>query len=286
MEFRSVDAEAAALEQLAFLGDDARILAGGTDLVLQHSRGEIAPVVMLYVGRIGSLRRITDEDGSVLIGALATHSDLQRDPRVATLFPSLVEAAATVGGWQTQAVGTIGGNVCNASPAADTLPPLLVADAEVELAAQRGARMAPLEDFVLGRRQIGRAPDELVTGLRLLVPAPRTGEVYLKVAPRRAMEVALLGLAMRLTLAASGVVTDARIAVCAAGPRPFRARAAEASLRDTVPDDRSIRDAGQLLADEADPIDDARASARYRRRVLPGLLARAVAMCRTRAVSA
>jgi carbon-monoxide dehydrogenase medium subunit len=284
MEFRSVDTEAAALDQLSVLGGDARILAGGTDLVLQHSRGEVHPKVLLHVGRLPGLRLITLDVADLVIGALATHTDLQRNQLVGTRFPALVQAAATIGGWQTQVVGTIGGNVCNASPAADTLPPLLVADATVELSSLRGSRTMPLDDFVVGRRQVRRDPDELATGLRLPLPPERTGEVYLKVAPRTAMEVALVGLAVRLTIDQSGVVRDARIAVCAAGPRPFRGRLAETRLTGSMGDDATIREAGALLAEEARPIDDARATARYRRMVLPRLLGRAVAICTRRAV--
>jgi carbon-monoxide dehydrogenase medium subunit len=241
---------------------------------------------MLHVGHVDGLRRTRVEDGTVGIGALVTHIGLQRDEVVSARFPALAEAAATVGGWQTQAIGTLGGNVCNASPAADTMPPLLAADAVVELASARGLRTIPLEDFVVGRRQTTREPDELLTELRLPEPPPRTGAVYLKVAPRLAMEVALVGLAVRLTLDPSGAVHEARIAVCAASPRPFRARTAEVPLQGAIPDDRAIRAAGELLAEEVRPIDDARATARYRRRVLPALLARAIGLCQSRAAAA
>jgi carbon-monoxide dehydrogenase medium subunit len=279
MEFRSVETEEAAIEQLSKLGDDARILAGGTDLVLQHSRGEVHAGVMLHIGNVQTLRQITVADDTVAIGALTTHLDVQRDCRVAARFPALAEAAATVGGWQTQAAGTLGGNVCNASPAADTIPPLLVADAEVELVAERGMRVMPLEEFVVGRRQISRDPDELLTCLRLPLPPARTGAVYLKVAPRRAMEVALVGLAVRITQGTDGLVTDARIAVCAAGPRPFRARSAERAFLGAAPVGSASAEAGRLLAEEVRPIDDARATARYRRQVIPALLERAIDMC-------
>jgi carbon-monoxide dehydrogenase medium subunit len=183
-------------------------------------------------------------------------------------------------------VGTLGGNVCNASPAADTLPPLLVADAEVELASKHRTRAMALDDFVLGRRLVSREPDELLTAIRLPIAGQHTGEVYLKVAPRRAMEVALVGLAVRLSFDPSGAVTDARIAACAVGPRPMRARAAEQQLIGGTLDERTIRAAGELLAQQASPIDDARATARYRRQVLPGLLARAIAICAERAAVA
>jgi carbon-monoxide dehydrogenase medium subunit len=240
----------------------------------------------LFVGRLERLRRIVDQDDATEVGALATHLMLTRHAAIVRRHASIATAAATVGGWQTQAVGTIGGNVCNASPAADLLPPLLVSDAEVRLDSVGGERTTRLEDFVLDRRRVDRRPDELVTGLRLPAAPPRTGEVYLKVAPRTAMEVALVGLAARITLTSGGVLADARIAAGAVAARPFRARSAEHVLveGDGRPD--AVAEAGRLLADEARPIDDARATARYRRLVLPGLLARAVAESRQRAAAA
>ena len=134
MEFHSVGTEEEALERLSELGDDARILAGGTDLVLQHRRGEVRANAWLFIGGLDRLRRIEDRGDAIEVGALATHRMLARHPTVARRHGSIATAAATVGGWQTQAVGTVGGNVCNASPAADLLPPLLVAQSAIRLA--------------------------------------------------------------------------------------------------------------------------------------------------------
>jgi carbon-monoxide dehydrogenase medium subunit len=286
MEFHSLGTEEEALERLSQLGDDARILAGGTDLVLQHRRGEARAGAWLFIGRLERLRRIVDKDDAIEVGALVTHRMLMRHATIARRHDSIATAAATVGGWQTQAVGTIGGNVCNASPAADLLPPLLVAEAEIHLASVAGERTTSLEAFVLDRRRVDRRPDELVTGLRLPAVPPRTGEVYLKVAPRAAMEVALVGLAVRITLTSGGILSDARVAVGAVASRAFRARSAERALVDGDGRPEAVAEAGRLLADEARPIDDARATARYRRLVLPGLLARAVSESRERAAAA
>jgi carbon-monoxide dehydrogenase medium subunit len=286
MEFVSAADEDEALALLATYGDQARVLAGGTDLMLQLQRGEVAPRMLLHIGRHATLREIV-WGTELRIGALVTHDQLRRDPEVARRLPGLAEAARTVGGWQTQAVATLGGNICNASPAADTLPPLLVGDATVELASTAGIRRMTVESFVMGRRSTARWPSELLTGLSLAPPPPRTGEVYLKVAPRSAMEVALVGLAVRLTLTQDDrALADARVAVCAVGPRPFRAREAEAALVEGWPDPDAVALAGELLARRAEPIDDARATAHYRRRVLPALLSRAVGRCVGRARAA
>jgi carbon-monoxide dehydrogenase medium subunit len=283
MGFRSCQSKTEALEALAEFGEDARILAGGTDLMIQYQRGEINPALLVHIRRIARLRGV-NFDGPMTIGALTTHRQLATDKLVRRHFPALAEGAATVGGWQTQEAGTVGGNLCNASPAADTVPPLLVADAIVHLASSRERRSMTLDKFLLERRHTARQPDELLTGIELAPTPSHSGEVYLKVGPRRAMEVALVGLAVRLTFGEdSATVTDARIAACSVGPRPFRAAEAEAVLIGSRLEAAAVAEAGQLLTRTAQPIDDVRATASYRLRVLAPLLGRAVEECRVRA---
>lgn len=263
-------------------GDDAQILAGGTDVMMQLKHGDLKPAHLVHIEGIDSLREIAVGGDTVRLGALVTHRRIGRHPGLVARLPALAEAAATVGGWQTQEVGTIVGNVCNASPAADTLPPLLVAGATVELTGPDGIRTLSLTDFVTGRRQTARAPDELVTALGVQPVSDRTGEVYLKVGPRSGMEVALVGMAVRLTLDEQ-TVTDARVAVCSVGPVPYRVSDAEEILEGSRLGEDVVGEAGAAVAASASPIDDQRATASYRRRILPGLLARAVQIAAARA---
>jgi carbon-monoxide dehydrogenase medium subunit len=282
MEFRVVSTVEEAVGWLAERGEETRVLAGGTDVMIQRMRGEIDPAALLFVGRIAGLDAVAF-DGGTRIGALTTHLTLRSDPRVLDQAPALAEAAATVGGWQTQAVGTLGGNVCNASPAADTAPPLLAAGAVFELAGPGGTREVPAESFFLGRRQTARRPDELLTSV-VLPPRPHgTGDAYVKVGRRSAMEVAVVGLAVRLTIGPAGVVERARIAACSVAPRPFRATEAESILQGSMLEDDAVAEAGRALAAAASPIDDARASAAYRLRVLPRVLAKTVRIAALRA---
>jgi len=190
----------------------------------------------------------------------------------------VAEGAATCGGWQTQAVATAGGNICNASPAADLAAPLLVNDASIRLRSVSGERDVPYDEFVLGRRLTARAPTELVTAIHLGAPPPHSSDVYLKVGRRSAMEVAVVGLAMRLTFA-GGRVAAARVAVASVGPMPLRIPAAEAALTGAELTESAIHDAATAVLDEISPIDDLRGSAAYRRRLVPGLLGRAAARC-------
>lgn len=285
MSFLHVRSVEAAYEALAARGDQLTVLAGGTDVMVQQQKAEVRPLGWLSIGAIDALAGITPVDIAdeprLRLGALTSHRHLAIDPSVRAALPSLATAAATVGGWQTQEAGTLGGNVCNASPAADTVPPLLVADAEVTLGSQRGDRTLPLPQFLLDRRSTARRADELLTCVTVAPLPDSAAEVYLKVGPRSAMEVALVGLAVRLQLHPSGQVADARVAVASVAPTAFRAHAAEAALIGSHLEPDAVAEAGVALAAVARPVDDSRASATYRRRVLAPLLARAVQQCHT-----
>jgi CO/xanthine dehydrogenase FAD-binding subunit len=283
VEFRSIETLDEALGTLAELGEGAQVLAGGTDVMVQYQRGDLRPAALVHIEGIAELADVAVGNGSVTLGALLTHRAVMRDANLSTRLPALTEACATVGGWQTQEFGTVAGNVCNASPAADTIPPLLTAGAVVELASRRGTRSLPLDEFVLARRRTARAADELVTAIRVEAVPPGGAEVYLKVAPRSAMEVALVGLAVRLRLDDDGAVSEARIAACSVAPVPFRATDAEEVLVGSRLEPERVAEAGAALRRLVDPIDDARATAAYRSRVLGPLLGRAVTITRRRA---
>lgn len=281
MEFRAARSVDEALTCLAEVGDEAQVVAGGTDVMIQHMRREIDPSVLLHIGRLNELDGIAT-NGALSFGTLTTHRNLATNPLVAAALPALAEAASTVGGWQTQEVGTLGGNLCNASPAADTVPPLLVADAHVELRSAAGTRRLSLDEFLLGRRKTARLAHELLTTITAIPLGDRSGETYLKLGRRSAMEVAVVGLAVRLTFDETGTVASARVAACSVAPRPYRATEAERVLAGSRLEAEVLAEAGRALVDSAVPIDDARASSAYRLRVLPGLLARAVGVCRDR----
>lgn len=270
-----------ALATLQELGSSATVLAGGSDIMVQLQAGQIRPDAFLHIGNLADLKTIDRGDTTVGIGALVTHRRLATDAEILAALPALAEACSTVGGWQTQEVGTLGGNVCNASPAADTIAPLLVADASVTLASTGGTRSMPLGEFILGRRSTAVRPEELLTRLDVTPCDAGSGEVYLKVAPRTAMEVAVVGLAVRIAMT-DGTVTLARIAATAVAPVPFRSQATEEALIGTRLEPEAVENASRLLAAEAAPIDDARATGSYRRMVLQRLLGRAVDIAQSR----
>jgi len=271
-----------ALEALQQHGSDLTVLAGGTDVMVQYLRGDVAPHGLLHIRRLRELRERSFGRRTV-IGALTTHWQLVTDPDVLVRHPALAEAAATVGGRQTQNAGTIAGNLVNASPAADLLPVMLVSDGMATLKSSAGSREMAVADFVLGRRSTAIKPDELVTALSFDPLPDSAGEVYLKIGRRHAMEVAVVGLAARMAFDSDGTVTNAAIAAASVAPKAFRADLAEKRLIGTKLDDGAIREAGELVRQASHPIDDARATAEYRRRLLPALLREAVTICRRRA---
>ena len=287
MEFRHATSKGQALAWLAEDGDSASVLAGGTDVMMQYARGELSPASFVHIGGVRSLAATgrSADSARTRFGPLVTHRSLAKDPQIGHRHPALAEAAATVGGWQTQSVGTLGGNLCNASPAADTAPPLLIADAVVELSSAHGTRRVPLRDFFLGRRTVDRRLDELVTAIEAAPISGSAGEVYLKAGRRGAMVVAVVGLALRLLFDDQERVSDARLALCSVASTPVRACEAERILVEGGGSAEAVWQAGEALRREVSPIDDSRASAAYRRLILSGLLERAVSSCRSRAAA-
>lgn len=265
----------------ARFGDAARFLAGGTDLIIQMRRGRIAP------RHVVSLRRLTGLDtiavnGEVLLGSLVTHRALERVPHFQGALRALVEGAEVIGGHQVRNVATVGGNIVNASPAADLVPVLLALDAVVTCVGAGGERTLPLADFLLGPGRTSRRPDDLLTAVRFPWPAPRTATAFLKAGRRRAMEISVACVAARLTLDAGGSCAAAAIALGAVAPTTMRAAQAEAGLVGRPLTAATLREAGRAAAAACAPIDDVRASAHYRRLLVATLVPRALERCAER----
>jgi CO/xanthine dehydrogenase FAD-binding subunit len=252
-------------------GGDVTILAGGTDLMPQSHAGRALKRGLMNIRHVPELSGIERDGESVRIGALCTMSELMRDPLVRTHFGIIVEACDHFASDQLRNAATIGGNVCNASPAGDTLPPLLVLDAEVELSSRPDGsvetRRVPLADFFVGPGKTVRAPGELLCAIRL--PVPRAGFVgrFFKFGTRPALDIAAIAVAIG-GVRAGGRLTGARVAFGAVAPVPMRARKTEAALEGTALDAAAIARIAGVARDEVRPIDDVRASAWYRRELV------------------
>lgn len=281
--------EAADLKQaVALLGEHPRaaLVAGGTDLVVGHRSGKKAlPADVIAIHRITELGGIVSQNnGALRIGALVTHADLEGSAIIRERYTALSDASALVGSPATRHAGTIGGNVCNASPAMEAGSPLLVFDAAVELASAKEVRRVPLSQFLLGPANTARRSDELLSAV-LLPPAPagRVGSAYLRLEYRQAMEIAIVGAAALLVVADHDRCLEARIALTAVAPTCIRAGAAEAILKGAVITKDRLEQAARRAAEEAKPIDDVRGPAEYRRAMVAVIVRRVLELAFSRA---
>jgi CO/xanthine dehydrogenase FAD-binding subunit len=257
----------AALAILAEHGADAMPIAGGTNVVVDLRSGKHQPRVLVDVARLPGLRGVRRENSHLVIGGGTTISDLLCDPLISQHAPALKEAAAVFANPLIRNRATVGGNLADASPAADTAPPLLALDAEVELASQGETRRVPLVDFLVGVRKTLRRPDELLTAVRFPVPSSGTVSHFQKVGLRRADAISVLSAAVAVTCDDAGRCTTARIALGALAPRPLRATAAEMLLLGEKLTPAAIAEAARLAGETARPINDIRGTADYRRQV-------------------
>ena len=252
-----------------------RPFAGGTDLMVLAEAGKLPHRRWVSLRGLRELRGIEETAAGVTLGALTTYTDVRRSAVMRREYPLLCQAAAETGGLAIQNRGTLGGNVANASPAADSPPALLVYDAELELVSASGARRVPYVAFHRGYREMDLRPGELIRAI--LLPRHARGEgwraAYRKVGTRRAQAISKLCFAAALRGGADGVVEDVRLALGSVAPVPLRCSGTEALLRGQRLDSDLIAAAREQLARDIAPIDDFRSTAHYRRRVAQELLA-------------
>jgi len=277
-----------ALELIDQFGPEVKILAGGTDLIMdiQHRRQKPGPIVS--INAIADLGCIQVAKDGLHIGAAVPFSTLASSPLVTSWCQMLTEGAASIGSVQIRNVATMGGNVCNALPCADTLAPLAAASAVVVLVSKNGSRTMPVEEFVTGPRKTALNSGELLVEF-ILPPKPaRTGSAYLMHTTRRALDLTIAGVAVSLTLdPIEDIIREACIAPANSSPRPMRAGAAEKVLLGNALTDDLAKEAGELLAQAARVRDSAlRATAEYRRDMLKVLTQRALTIAHERAFSA
>jgi carbon-monoxide dehydrogenase medium subunit len=279
---RSVDE---AVSVLAKHGAAARVLAGGTDLLVQMRSGARRPAVLVDVKRVPELTAIALDARGVTLGAALCGDALSQRKDLAAIWPGLFEAAALIGSKQVQGRASVGGNLCNASPAADTVPPLLVNEARCLVAGPNGRREISVEQFCKGPGQNALAPGELLVALFVPRPAARTADAYLRLIPRTEMDIAVVGAGVRVTLAADGSCSAARVALGAVGPTAFVVPEAAAALVGKRLDDASLAAAAAAASAAARPIDDKRGTVAYRRHIAGVLVKRAARIAAERAAA-
>jgi CO/xanthine dehydrogenase FAD-binding subunit len=273
------------LEALQLLGGDAgaAIIAGGTDLLVQFRAGLRQPTAFVDIKRIPELTTIALDNRGLHIGAATPAVEICEHADARRLWPGLIEAVHLIGSTQIQGRSTVGGNLCNGSPAADSVCPLIVNQARAVIAGPAGEREVAVEDFIVGPGKTVLRPGELLVALRLPRPSPRTADAYLRLIPRSEMDIAVAGAAVSLTLDAQGACTAARVAIAAVAPTPLLVPEAGRALVGSHLDDTALTRAAAAASAAARPIDDKRGTAAYRRTVVGVLVRRAAAIAAGRA---
>lgn len=260
-----------ALTELELYGADAKVIAGGTDLVLNMKKKKILPRRVISLHSLKELDFVQFEDTKVRIGALTRHADLAVNPFLKKNFPILCEAVGLIGSWQIRNVGTIGGNICNASPAADSAPSLLVLNAQLIVASKTAQKKIPLDSFFTGPGETVLETGQILKEIVIELPKQRSAGCYLKLRRRKAVDVSLAGVAFQAETESDGQ-TLARVGIALGGvaPTPIRVADAEAVLTGLPVDEAltKISDCARIAAQAASPIDDVRATALYRRTIV------------------
>jgi CO/xanthine dehydrogenase FAD-binding subunit len=260
-----------ALTELEVSGADAKVIAGGTDLVLNMKKKNILPRRVISLHNLNELDFVKPDDSRVRVGALTKHADLAANPFLKQHLPIFCQAVGLIGSWQIRNVGTIGGNICNASPAADSAAPLLALNAHLIVASKTAEKKIPLESFFTGPGETVLENGQILKEIVIELPRQRSAGCYLKLRRRKAVDVSLAGVAFQAEIGSDGkTLAKVGIALGGVAPTPVRAPEAEAILVGLTLDEAitKVSDCAKLAVKAASPIDDVRATASYRRTIV------------------
>ncbi len=275
MRYEAPDTVDGAIALLAGASGEARLLAGGTDLLVQLRSELIEPELVVDLKRIAELTSIVAEDGGFRIGAAVTGAELGEHAALKAAWPGVVEAVELIGSTQIQGRASIGGNLCNASPAADAVPALISAAATVTIAGPGGRREAAAEEIGTGPGETSLAKGEIVVSIFLPPRPPRSGDAYLRFIPRTEMDIAVVGAGISLTLDQSGTCGAARVSLGAVAARALLVPEAAEALIGTAVDEAALARLGEAASAACRPIDDKRGTKEYRIKVAAVLARRA-----------
>lgn len=277
IQFTAPTTVKAAVRCLAEAGKNAKVLAGGTDLLVQLRSGRVQPSAIIDLKKIPELKRIKAERGGFRIGAAVSGAELSSHSAVKKAWPGLVEGLDLIGSTQIQGRASLGGNLCNGSPAADSVPGLIAAAATCKIAGPKGIREAKVESIVTGPGKTTIKKGEFVVSFFLPKRPKRSGDAYLRLIPRTEMDIAVVGAGVSLTLDKQGVCTDARLALGAVAPKPLLVKAGAKALIGTTVDAAALDALAAAASAACNPIDDKRGTIVYRTKVA-GVLARRAAV--------
>jgi carbon-monoxide dehydrogenase medium subunit len=276
MNYHSPRSVKEAVDLLAAHPDAAQVLAGGTDLLVKLRSGFVAPELVVDVKAIPQLRGIQSDANGFRIGAATSCAEIGENLALAAAWPGVVEALQLIGSTQIQGRATLGGNLCNASPAADSVPALIAAGAVCEIAGPGGERQVPVEKIVTAPGRTSLAGGEFIVAFRLPKPRAKSADAYLRFIPRTEMDIAVVGVGVALALDDAGVCTYARVGLGAVAPTPLLVAEAAKALIGTRVDDSALAALAAATSAACKPIDDKRGTIPYRIKV-SGVLARRAA---------
>ena len=262
----------------------AQLLAGGTDLLIFMRDGRKSPEVIIDAKKIPELTRMSLDADWLTIGAAVSCRTIWENPEITERFPALTDAATLIGGIQIQGRATFGGNLCNAAPSADTVPPVIVYGAIAHIISARGERDVPVEEICTGPGRTSLAPDEILVSLSIPAPPANSGAAFLRFIPRNEMDIAVANAAARVDLDEAGATfKSARIAIGAVAPTPLLVEAAGAALSGEPVNDVSISAAARIARDASTPINDMRGTIEHRKQLVEVLTKRTLQRACSRA---
>ncbi len=261
---------------------NAKILAGGTDLLVQIKLGLREPALVVDIKRIPELMDYTLSASGLRLGAAVSGARVTADAELTALYPGFIEALGLIGSSQVQGRCSAGGNLCNASPAADSVPAMIANRAVCNIVGPSGARSVAVETFNLGPGKNCLAPGEILVSIELPRPAPRSSDAYLRFIPRTEMDIAVAGAAVALTLDAAGTCTAARVAIGAVAPTALLVPAAADALIGSTLEETALNQAAAAASAAASPISDKRGTAEFRKKVVGVLVRRAALIAKSR----
>lgn len=283
MRYEAPTTVEAAVALLAGEAGSARLLAGGTDLLVQMRSDRLQPDLIVDIKRIAQLRQVTAEAGGFRIGAAVPCAELGEHAALRKAWPGVVEAANLIGSTQVQGRATVSGNLCNASPAADSVPAMVAAGAIATIVGPKGKRQVPVEEIATAPGKTSLAKGEMVESIFLPARAAHSGDAYLRFIPRTEMDIAVVGAGINLTLDDKGVCKAARVSLGAVAARVLLVPEAAAALIGSKLDDAALAKLAAAASAAASPIDDKRGTKEFRIEVAGVLARRAAAIALARA---
>jgi carbon-monoxide dehydrogenase medium subunit len=279
---KSIDAATSLLTKNS---NGVKVLAGGTDVIVQMHSERIEPDLIVDIKNIPELKQITETNNGFRFGAAISGKELMLNTKFNNVWPGVMDGVRLIGSLQIRGRASVGGNLCNASPAADSVPPMIAAAAIANIVGPKGSRDIPVEDIIIKPGHTSLTKGEIIVSFQLPNRPPKSGDAYLRFTPRTEMDIAVVGVAINLTLNDNGVCESARVALGAIAPTPILDVNAAKTLIGTTLDDKALENLASAVQTSCSPIDDKRGTIEFREDIVAVLAKRVAMIAKSRAVA-